>query len=85
MTNFLDSQFFRCVTHVYDLPSRLNASFARVIKHVALLEQVGIFDAQTIARLHTRSKELQADANHHLLAKLHGIEQQDCTRFAQTE
>jgi hypothetical protein len=52
---------------------------------VALLEQVGIFDAQTIARLHTRSKELQADANHCMLAKLHGIEQQDQTRFAQTE
>ena len=71
--------------HVYDLLARLNASFARVIKHVALLEQVGIFDPQTISRLHTRSKELQADANHHLLAKLHGIEQQDQTRFAQTE
>ena len=43
--------------HVYDLLARLNASFARVIRHVALLEQVGIFDPQTISRLHTRSKE----------------------------
>jgi len=32
--------------------SRLNASSARVIKKVALLEQSGIFDAQTIAGLH---------------------------------
>ena len=71
--------------HVYDLLARLNASFARVIKNVALLEQVGIFDPQAITRLQTRSKEMQTDVNHHLLAKLHGIEQQDCTRFAQTE
>ena len=28
---------------------------------------------------------LQADANHRLLANLDGIEQQDQTRFAQTE
>ena len=44
--------------HVYDLLARLNASFARIIKHVALLEQVGIFDAQTIARLHTPDRSL---------------------------
>ena len=71
--------------HVYDLLSRLNASFARVIKNVALLEQVGIFDAHTITRLQTQSKALQADVNHHLLAKLHGMEQQDCNRFAQAD
>jgi hypothetical protein len=43
---------------VYDLLSRLNASFARVHKNVALLEQSGIFDAQTITRLRRRSEEV---------------------------
>jgi hypothetical protein len=59
--------------------------FARVIKNAALLEQAGIFDAQTITRLQTRSEELRADANYRLLGQLHGIEQQDCTRFAQAD
>jgi hypothetical protein len=69
---------------VYDLLSRLNASFARVMRNVALLDKLGIFDAQTITHIQTRSEELRADANHRLLGKLHGIEQQDCTRFTQT-
>ena len=70
---------------VYDLLSRLNASFARVMKYVALLDKLGIFDAQTINHIQTQSEELRADANSRLLGKLHGIEQQDCTRFAQTD
>jgi hypothetical protein len=74
----------RLLQHL-ELLSRLNAAFARVIKNVALLEQAGIFDAQTITRIQTRSEELRADANYRLLGQLHGIEQQDCTRFAQAD
>jgi len=55
LTNFLNSQFFS-FRHARLRPARLpERIFARVIKHVALLEQVGIFDPQTITRLHTRS------------------------------
>jgi hypothetical protein len=67
--------------HTYDLLYRLNAAFARVNKHVALLERVGIFDAETITRIQARSEELRADANFHLLGTLQEIEQRDRTRF----
>jgi hypothetical protein len=59
----------------------LNPAFARVNKNVALLEGVGIFDAETITRIQARSEELRAYANFHLLGTLQGIEQQDRTRF----
>jgi hypothetical protein len=62
--------------HVYDLLYRLNAAFARVIKNVAALEQLGIFDAQTIARIHKRSEELRAEVNYVLLGTLQGVEKQ---------
>jgi hypothetical protein len=67
--------------HTYDLLYRLNAAFARVNKNVALLGQLGIFDAETVARIQKRSEELRADTNFHLLETLQGIEQQDRTRF----
>lgn len=70
---------------VYDLLSRLNASFARVHRNVALLEQSGIFDAQTITRLQRRSEELQADANFHLLGTLREVEMQNLKRHTHAQ
>jgi hypothetical protein len=67
--------------HVYDLLYRLNAAFARIIKNVAALEQVGIFDAQTITRIQKRSEELRADTNYLLLGALQGIERQTLDTF----
>jgi hypothetical protein len=70
---------------VYDLLSRLNASFARVQRNVALLEQSGVFDAQTITRLRRRSEEFQADANFHLLGTLREVEMRDLKRFTKAQ
>lgn len=67
--------------HIYDLLYRLNAAFARVIKNVAALEQVGIFDAQTITRIQKRSEELRAEVNYALLGTLQEIEKQTLDTF----
>ena len=62
---------------VYDYIYRLNAAFARVHRNLELLEQVGIFDAETMASLKSTIQEHQADTNYKLLGTLHEIEQQD--------
>jgi hypothetical protein len=70
---------------VYDLLSRLNASFARVFRNVALLEQAGIFDGQTITSIQRQSEKLQAEANSLLLAALQGAEKQETARPSAAE
>ena len=66
---------------VYDLLSRLNSSFSRVNRNLLALEQTRIFNPATMKTLSSLSKELQADANHHLLKTLQEIETRDCARF----
>ena len=70
---------------VYDLLSRLNVSFAHVFRNVALLEQAGIFDGQTITSIQRQSEKLQAEANSLLLATLQGAEKQEVTRPSAAE
>lgn len=66
---------------VYDLLSRLNSSFSRVSRNLFALEQTRIFSPATMKTLASLSKELQADANHHLLETLQKIETRDWARF----
>lgn len=67
--------------HVYDLLSRLNASFSRVSRNLLVLEQTRIFNPATMKTLSRLSKQLQADANHHLLETLQKIETRNCAKF----
>jgi hypothetical protein len=69
--------------HVYDLLHRLNASFARVRRNMAALEQVGIFDPLMMQVLHRQSETLRAGANYHLLGTMRGIEERDREKFSQ--
>ena len=69
--------------YVYDLLNRLNASFARVHRNMAALEQVGIFDPLMMQVLNRQSQRLRAGANYHLLGTLRGIEERDRERFGQ--
>ena len=69
--------------HVYDLLHRLNASFARVNRNMAALEQVGIFDPLMMQVLNRQSETLRAGANYHLLGTMRGIEERDREKFAQ--
>lgn len=66
--------------YVYDLLGRLNASFGRVIRNLAELENVGAFEIYKMRRLHHQSRELQADANFHLLETLRAIEEKDWSK-----
>jgi hypothetical protein len=68
---------------VYDLISRLNASFARVHRNMAALEQVGIFDPLITQLLNRQSEQLRANANFHLLGTMRGIEERDRERFSE--
>jgi hypothetical protein len=68
---------------VYDLLNRLNASFARVHRNMALLEKAGIFDPLMMQVLNRQSQRLRAGANYHLLGTLRGIEERDRERFSQ--
>jgi hypothetical protein len=68
---------------VYDLLNRLNASFARVHRNMALLEKAGIFDPLMMQVLNRQSEKLRAGANYHLLGTLRGIEERDRVRFSQ--
>ena len=70
--------------HVYDLLNRLNASFARVHRNMAALEQVGIFDPLMMQVLNRQSEKLRAGANYHLLGTMRGIEERDRERFSQS-
>jgi len=67
---------------VYDLLNRLNASFARVHRNMALLEKAGIFDPLMMQVLNRQSEKLRAGANYHLLGTLRGIEERDRERFS---
>ena len=69
--------------HVYDLLNRLNASFARVQRNMAALEEVGIFDPLMMQVLTRQSEQLRAGANYHLLGTMRGIEERDRERFSQ--
>ncbi len=69
--------------HIYDLLSRLNASFARVHRNMAALEEVGIFDPLMMQVLSRQSEQLRAGANYHLLGAMRRIEERDRQRFAQ--
>jgi hypothetical protein len=68
---------------VYDLFNRLNASFARVHRNLAALEQVGIFDPLMMQLLNRQSETLRASANYHLLGTMRGIEERDREKFSQ--
>ena len=68
---------------VYDLLNRLNASFARVHRNMAALEQAGIFDPLMMQVLNRQSEKLRAGANYHLLGTMRGIEERDRERFGQ--
>jgi hypothetical protein len=57
--------------HVYDLLNRLNAAFARANRNIDALGQTGIFDPQTIERLHRLQEEARADTNSRLLLLHH--------------
>jgi hypothetical protein len=69
--------------HVYDLLHRLNASFARVHRNMAALEQVGIFDPLMMQVLSRQHEKLRAGANYHLLGTMRRIEERDRERFSQ--
>jgi len=68
---------------VYDLLNRLNASFARVHRNMALLEKAGIFDPLMMQVLNRQSERLRAGANYHLLGTIRGIEERARERFSQ--
>ena len=68
---------------IYDLLSRLNASFVRVHRNMAALEEVGIFDPLMMQVLNRQSEQLRAGANYHLLGAMRRIEERDRQRFAQ--
>jgi hypothetical protein len=68
---------------VYDLLSRLNASFARVHRNMAALEQVGIFDPLIMQILSRQSEQVRANANFHLLGTMRSIEERDRERFSE--
>jgi hypothetical protein len=68
---------------IYDLLNRLNASFARVHRNMAALEQVGIFDPLIMQALNRQSEQLRAGANYHLLGAMRRIEERDRERFSQ--
>ncbi|MBZ5521072.1 MAG: hypothetical protein LAP21_02315 [Acidobacteriia bacterium] len=67
--------------YVYDLLGRLNSSFGRVNRNLAELESTGAFNPRTVKTISGMSKELQANANAHLLEALRDIEQRDWARF----
>ena len=69
--------------HIYDLLYRLNASFARVHRNMAALEQVGIFDPLMMQSLNRQSEQLRAGTNYHLLGAMRRIEERDRERFSQ--
>jgi hypothetical protein len=68
---------------IYDLLNRLNASFVRVHRNMAALEQVGIFDPLIMQALNRQSEQLRAGANYHLLGAMRRIEERDRERFSQ--
>lgn len=68
---------------IYDLLHRLNASFARVHRHMTALERVGIFDPLMMQVLSRQSEKLRAGANCHLLGTMRGIEERDREKFSQ--
>ena len=69
--------------YIYDLLNRLNTSFARVHRNMALLEKAGIFDPLMMQVLNRQSERLRAGANYHLLGTMRGIEERDRERFGQ--
>jgi hypothetical protein len=69
--------------HVYDLLNRLNATFARVHRNMAALEQIGIFDPLMMQVLNRQSEQLRAGTNYHLLGAMRRIEERDRERFSQ--
>jgi hypothetical protein len=69
--------------HIYDLLHRLNATFARVHRHMEALEQIGIFDPLMMQTLNRQSETLQAGANYHLLGAMRRIEERDRERLSQ--
>jgi hypothetical protein len=70
--------------HVYDLLNRLNAAFARVSRNMDALGQTGIFDPQSIERLHRLQEEVRSDTNSRLLKTLQDIEERDLTELRKT-
>jgi hypothetical protein len=68
---------------IYDLLNRLNASFARVHRNMAALEQAGIFDPLMMQALNRQSEQLRAGTNYHLLGAMRRIEERDRERFSQ--
>ena len=68
---------------IYDLLNRLNASFARLHRNIAALEQAGIFDPLMMQVLNRQSEQLRAGANYHLLGAMRRIEERDRERYSQ--
>jgi hypothetical protein len=69
--------------YIYDLLNRLNTSFARVHRNMALLAEAGIFDPLMMQVLNRQSERLRAGANYHLLGTMRGIEERDRERYSQ--
>ena len=69
--------------YIYDLLNRLNTSFARVHRNMALLEKAGIFDPLMMQLLNRQSEQLRAGANYHLLGAMRRVEERDRERFSQ--
>ncbi|MBZ5520887.1 MAG: hypothetical protein LAP21_01380 [Acidobacteriia bacterium] len=67
--------------HVYELLSRLNASFARASRNLFELEKFGIFDSGMMHKIYNQTKEVQASANYHLLETMQDVEELDWARF----
>lgn len=67
--------------YVYDLLGRLNALFGRVIRNLAELKNTGAFNPKTVKTISGLSRELQANANVHLLEDLRDAEQKDWARL----
>jgi hypothetical protein len=67
---------------IYDLLNRLNASFARVHRNMAALEQAGIFDPLMMQVLNRQSEQLRAGTNYQLLGAMRRIEERDRERFS---
>lgn len=66
---------------VYDLLGQLNGAFGRVHKNLHLLNDTGVFEPGTMARLRNLAEQFRAEANCSLLETLHSIEERDREAF----
>ena len=67
--------------HAYDALARLNGSFARVIRNLSELENIGIFEIHMMRKLCYLSEEMRANTNYHLLETLQDCEERDWAEY----